>query len=603
MTTRPTGSQLIDTDPRLQQRLTELRARHGARSVADFTDLRSPCRSGHSRAVAALAARAGESCGLAPEDVSLLRRAALVHDVGIHGVPATILEKPGPLTSQNPNGCGCTPTTPSGCWPGHPRSPASARWRRSPERLDGSGYHRGLSGSAIPAAGRLLAAACAYQAMTEPRAYRPARTPRRRRRAPRRSPLRTPRRRRGRRRARRRRSTPEETCRGPAGLTPREIEVLTLISRGASNRQVAQRLAITPKTAEHPHRADLRQDRRVDPIDRDAVRHAARPSRVASSLSICRANAGRRAPSSPSLVSSAKAARGERCGDGRQSSHQLGHRAGRSREGHGCAFLVAVGAAESGRPTTLMFLTKEAVRLALAGVAVGVACDGCPPLADLLERFEAAGGRYYVCPLCFNAKKLDEAALIASAEIQGTIPMWEWIGDERDDLQLLRPRHHAHDPPRHRLPHPRRCRPTMCSTPSPTSHRLPDWNGAIAASRSSQPDRLDVGVAVGRRVCTPSVRTWHSRSDLEAFDPIRPMLRPTDPQSGGARCPSLRVVDLGRRQAIPTARSSLSSVNFIRTLSGGVCLLVRFDARRFAAPSFRTRSLRSKQRRRAPRSQ
>jgi len=93
------------------------------------------------------------------------------------------------------------------------------------------------------------------------------------------------------------------------------------------------------------------------------------------------------------------------------------------------AFLVAVGAAETGRPT-LMFLTKEAVRLALDGVAVGVACEGCPPLAELMKRYEAAGGRYYVCPVCFNAKKLDDSTLISGAEVQGTIPMWTWIGDE-----------------------------------------------------------------------------------------------------------------------------------------------------------------------------
>src|SRR5574338_208105 len=93
------------------------------------------------------------------------------------------------------------------------------------------------------------------------------------------------------------------------------------------------------------------------------------------------------------------------------------------------AFLVAVGAAETGRPT-IMFLTKEAVRLALDGVAVGVGCDGCPPLADLMKRYEAAGGRYFVCPVCFNAKQLDEGQLIAQAEIQGTIPLWNWIGDE-----------------------------------------------------------------------------------------------------------------------------------------------------------------------------
>ena len=92
------------------------------------------------------------------------------------------------------------------------------------------------------------------------------------------------------------------------------------------------------------------------------------------------------------------------------------------------AYLVAVGAAESGRPT-MMFLTKEAVRLALDGTTTGVACDGCPSLGDLVKRYEAAGGRYYVCPICFNAKGLDGAGLVAGAELQGTVPLWEWIGE------------------------------------------------------------------------------------------------------------------------------------------------------------------------------
>ena len=93
------------------------------------------------------------------------------------------------------------------------------------------------------------------------------------------------------------------------------------------------------------------------------------------------------------------------------------------------AFLVAVGAAESGRPT-LMFLTKEAVRLATAGVATGTACEGCPPLRSLMERYGAAGGRYLVCPICFDAKGLDKGSLIAGAELGGTVPMWQWIGDD-----------------------------------------------------------------------------------------------------------------------------------------------------------------------------
>jgi predicted peroxiredoxin len=93
------------------------------------------------------------------------------------------------------------------------------------------------------------------------------------------------------------------------------------------------------------------------------------------------------------------------------------------------AFLVAVGAAEQGRQT-LMFLTKEAVRLALEGFAVATACEGCPPLATLTQRYVAAGGRYLVCPICFDARQLDKAQLIEGAELGGTVPMWQWIGDD-----------------------------------------------------------------------------------------------------------------------------------------------------------------------------
>src|SRR4051795_3116309 len=93
------------------------------------------------------------------------------------------------------------------------------------------------------------------------------------------------------------------------------------------------------------------------------------------------------------------------------------------------AFLVAVGAAEAGRPT-LMFLTKEAVRLAIAGVNVGTACEGCPPLTGLHDRFVAAGGTYLVCPICFNARQLDDQQLVDGAQLGGTVQLWEWIGDE-----------------------------------------------------------------------------------------------------------------------------------------------------------------------------
>jgi predicted peroxiredoxin len=93
------------------------------------------------------------------------------------------------------------------------------------------------------------------------------------------------------------------------------------------------------------------------------------------------------------------------------------------------AFLVALGAAESGRPT-LMFLAKEAVRLAVNGVAQGVACVGCPTIPDLLGRYQRAGGRYLVCPICVDAKQIDKGSILPNAEIGGTVVMWEWIGDD-----------------------------------------------------------------------------------------------------------------------------------------------------------------------------
>lgn len=93
------------------------------------------------------------------------------------------------------------------------------------------------------------------------------------------------------------------------------------------------------------------------------------------------------------------------------------------------ALLVAVGAAEDGRES-LMFLTKEAVRLALRGVAVGTACTGCPSIESLLDRWTAAGGTTLVCPICFDAKQLDAESLVPGARLGGTKPMWEWIGDD-----------------------------------------------------------------------------------------------------------------------------------------------------------------------------
>jgi predicted peroxiredoxin len=92
------------------------------------------------------------------------------------------------------------------------------------------------------------------------------------------------------------------------------------------------------------------------------------------------------------------------------------------------AFLVAGAALEKGRPVA-MFLTKEAVRLALPGHAEAVACDGCPPLAKLFQQFADGGGELLVCPICVKARKLDEGGFAGNARLAGATPMWEWIGD------------------------------------------------------------------------------------------------------------------------------------------------------------------------------
>lgn len=93
------------------------------------------------------------------------------------------------------------------------------------------------------------------------------------------------------------------------------------------------------------------------------------------------------------------------------------------------AFLVGTAAAEGGKQT-LMFLTKEAVRLATPGHAVGIACDGCPPLERLFQQFAEHGGELLVCPICAKAKNVGEDELVPNARMGGATPLWQWIGEE-----------------------------------------------------------------------------------------------------------------------------------------------------------------------------
>jgi predicted peroxiredoxin len=94
------------------------------------------------------------------------------------------------------------------------------------------------------------------------------------------------------------------------------------------------------------------------------------------------------------------------------------------------AFLVGAAAVAQGKQVA-MFLTKEAVRLGLPGYAEAVACDDCPPLSRLLQQYVDGGGELLVCPICFNARKLDEAPLTGNARLAGATPLWEWIGSDQ----------------------------------------------------------------------------------------------------------------------------------------------------------------------------
>jgi predicted peroxiredoxin len=92
------------------------------------------------------------------------------------------------------------------------------------------------------------------------------------------------------------------------------------------------------------------------------------------------------------------------------------------------AFLVGGAALEQGKQVA-MFLTKDAVRLGLPGHAVGVPCEGCPPLERLFQQFADGGGELLVCPICLTARKLDDSELVPNARVAGATPLWEWIGE------------------------------------------------------------------------------------------------------------------------------------------------------------------------------
>ncbi len=242
--------EVIGLDPGLGRALDDADLDRSLEALADFADLKSPLRLGSSRAVADLATTAARILGLSAPEVVTLRRAALVHDVGMIGVSSTVWDATKPWTPSQEEQARTHPYLTERMLA---RTPLLARVGRLAslhhERLDGSGYPRGLAAGSLPLAARILAAADAYQDLVQDRPRRPALTP-----------------------AEAQRTVREDVRAGrldgdavkavleaaghrvrrraelPGGLSPREADVLVQLARGRSNPEIAAALGVSRKT-------------------------------------------------------------------------------------------------------------------------------------------------------------------------------------------------------------------------------------------------------------------------------------------------------------------------------------------------------------------
>jgi HD-GYP domain-containing protein (c-di-GMP phosphodiesterase class II) len=225
-----------------------------ATAFAKLVDVKTVWTVGHSTGVAELATRAAAAVGLPEQEERMLRRAALLHDLGRVSAPNRLWDKPAALSPPE-----WEVVRMHAYWT--ERILAQSPFLRdvahlassAHERLDGTGYHRSVPSAMLGRPARLLAAADAYHAMREPRPYRPARS------APDAAEALLAAVAAGRLDREAAHAVldaagvdgPRAPAAWPRGLTDREVEVLRLLARGGSNKEIAARLGISPRTAQH----------------------------------------------------------------------------------------------------------------------------------------------------------------------------------------------------------------------------------------------------------------------------------------------------------------------------------------------------------------